>query len=74
MTSYRKIGFIGTGIMGAPMARNLAKAGFEVEAYDYFAEKAEALASDGVTPVKTAVEGRFRQGCHRRHAQHRSHL
>lgn len=56
MTSYRKIGFIGTGIMGAPMARNLARAGFEVEAYDYFAEKAEALAPDGVTPVKTAVE------------------
>ena len=28
-----KIGFIGLGIMGKPMAKNLLKAGFEVVAY-----------------------------------------
>ena len=29
-----KIGFIGLGNMGAPMAHNLAKAGFEVVGFD----------------------------------------
>lgn len=30
-----KIGFIGLGIMGKPMAKNLLKAGFEVVAYTH---------------------------------------
>jgi len=30
----RKVGIIGLGIMGMPMARNLIKAGFEVTAYN----------------------------------------
>lgn len=30
----KKIGFIGLGIMGKPMVKNLLKAGFEVTAYD----------------------------------------
>ncbi len=29
-----KIGFIGLGIMGAPMTRNLIKAGFEVTGFN----------------------------------------
>lgn len=29
-----KIGFIGLGIMGKPMSRNLLKAGFELIVYD----------------------------------------
>ena len=29
-----RIGFIGIGNMGAPMAQNLAKAGFEVVGFD----------------------------------------
>ena len=29
-----KVGFIGLGIMGKPMAKNLLKAGYEVFAYD----------------------------------------
>ena len=33
-----KIGFIGLGIMGKPMARNLLKAGYEVVCYDIVAE------------------------------------
>lgn len=36
-----KVGFIGLGIMGRPMCKNLLKAGYEVTAYDPFA--AEAL-------------------------------
>ncbi len=42
-----RIGFIGLGIMGMPMARNLLRAGFEVVAYNRTAAKAEALAEEG---------------------------
>ena len=44
----RRIGFIGLGLMGAPMARNLALAGFEVTAFNRTPEKARALEGDGV--------------------------
>jgi 3-hydroxyisobutyrate dehydrogenase-like beta-hydroxyacid dehydrogenase len=30
----KKVGFIGLGNMGQPMASNLVKAGFEVKGYD----------------------------------------
>ncbi len=42
-----KIGFIGTGIMGASMARNLLKAGHEVFVYNRTREKAERMRPDG---------------------------
>lgn len=35
-----KVGFIGLGIMGRPMCKNLLKAGYEVTAYDLFAKAA----------------------------------
>lgn len=35
-----KVGFVGLGIMGRPMCRNLLKAGYEVTAYDPFARQA----------------------------------
>lgn len=35
-----KIGFVGLGIMGRPMCKNLLKAGFTVAAYDPFAHEA----------------------------------
>ena len=38
--------FLGLGIMGAPMAANLARAGFEVVAWNRTAEKAQALAAE----------------------------
>ena len=44
-----RIAVLGTGIMGAAMARNLARAGHEVRAWNRTAEKAEPLAADGVT-------------------------
>ena len=34
MPSYNGIGFIGLGVMGAPMARNLVAAGFDVVTYN----------------------------------------
>jgi 3-hydroxyisobutyrate dehydrogenase len=41
------IAFLGTGIMGAPMARNLARAGHDVTVWNRTAEKARPLAEDG---------------------------
>ncbi len=38
-----RVAVLGTGIMGAPMARNLAAAGHEVSAWNRSAEKAEGI-------------------------------
>lgn len=42
--SIKTVALIGTGIMGAPMARNIAKAGFAVHIWNRTAAKAKALA------------------------------
>jgi len=42
-----KIGFIGLGIMGKPMLRNLRKAGHEVLAYDVFPAAVDEVTKDG---------------------------
>ncbi len=44
----KRVGFIGLGIMGMPMARNLIKAGFEVVVYNCTTSKAEQMVSEGV--------------------------
>jgi 3-hydroxyisobutyrate dehydrogenase len=44
-----RVAFLGTGAMGAPMARNLARAGHEVRAWNRTRARAEPLAADGVT-------------------------
>ena len=51
-----RIGFVGTGIMGAPMARNARRAGFEVTVTNRTPARAELLAKDGITVVKTPRE------------------
>ncbi|WP_425624182.1 NAD(P)-dependent oxidoreductase [Agrobacterium radiobacter] len=56
MADIRQIAVIGTGIMGAPMARRLAEAGFSVKAWNRSAEKAAVLAAKGVQPTATAAE------------------
>lgn len=43
----KKIGFIGTGVMGASMVRNLLKHGFEVNVYNRTLAKAKVLENDG---------------------------
>ena len=54
-----QIAWIGTGIMGAPMARRLLAAGYRVKVYNRSPEKARALASDGAIvcadPAEAAV-------------------
>ena len=49
MAEDAKVALLGTGIMGAAMARNLIGAGMEVRAWNRSAEKAEPLAGDGAT-------------------------
>ena len=49
----QKIGFIGLGIMGSPMAKNLMEAGHELVLYNRTKEKAEKLAGDGATVADT---------------------
>ena len=56
MTTTTTVAFLGTGIMGAPMARNCAAAGLQVRAWNRTPEKARALAEYGVTPVDSPAE------------------
>ncbi len=51
-----KVGFIGLGIMGKPMARNLMDAGYEVTVYNRSPEKAEELEASGATVAETPSE------------------
>ena len=51
-----KIGFVGLGIMGAPMARNLLGAGFELSVYNRTAEKCDALVAAGAKRCGSAAE------------------
>ncbi len=51
-----KVGFIGLGNMGAPMAANLAKAGHEVTGFDLAAVTVEGVAM--AASAKAAVTGR----------------
>src|SRR5436309_9132866 len=60
MTDKPTVSVLGTGIMGAAMARNLARAGLGVRAWNRTREKAEPLAADGIRVTDTpaeAVEG-----------------
>jgi len=51
-----KVGFLGLGIMGAPMALNLKKKGFEVTVWNRTAEKARALEAQGLHVAATPAE------------------
>lgn len=50
-----RVAMLGTGIMGAAMARSLAREGHEVVAWNRTAERAHGL-GDGITPVATVAE------------------
>jgi 3-hydroxyisobutyrate dehydrogenase len=52
-----RIAVLGTGIMGAPMARNLAAAGHEVRAWNRSREKAEGLGATVAASPAEAVDG-----------------
>ena len=48
-----RIGFLGMGAMGGPMARRLVQAGFPVVGYDVSEARAAAAARDGVSLAKS---------------------
>lgn len=56
MTDKLTVSVLGTGIMGAAMARNLARAGHDVYAWNRTRAKAEPLTADGVTVTDTPAE------------------
>ena len=51
-----KIGFIGLGIMGKPMARNLMNAGYDLTVYDIVGEPVEELATEGATAASSSSD------------------
>ena len=51
-----KIAFIGLGIMGKPMAKNLLKAGHQLRVYDRKKETMEEMAAAGATLCGSSVE------------------
>jgi 2-hydroxy-3-oxopropionate reductase len=51
-----KVGFIGLGIMGKPMSRNLIKAGHQVVVYDIVPESVAAIAAAGASAGKSAKD------------------
>jgi 3-hydroxyisobutyrate dehydrogenase len=51
-----RIGFVGLGNMGGPMARNLARAGHQVAAFDIVPGLAAACAAAGARPAASAAE------------------
>ena len=52
----REVGFVGTGLMGFPMARNLARAGTSLVVWNRSPEKAAPLADDGARIAKEVGE------------------
>ncbi len=54
--SAERVGFIGLGVMGLPMARNLIKAGFALTVNDRVAERAAMVGKEGARLAGSARE------------------
>src|ERR1700733_10213899 len=68
MLGMAKLGFLGLGLMGYPMARNLARAGHQVAVWSHSAGKAQQLASEEkatacATPKQVAEQADFIFAC-----------
>ena len=51
-----RVGCIGLGTMGAPMAENLLKAGYDLTVYNRTLSKAEKLVSQGASLAHSPAE------------------
>jgi 3-hydroxyisobutyrate dehydrogenase len=51
-----KVGYIGLGALGGPIARRIAVSGFATKVYDVFPAAAEALADSGAIPATSVGE------------------
>ncbi|MEC3913016.1 3-hydroxyisobutyrate dehydrogenase [Nocardia sp. CDC160] len=56
MSNTTKVGFLGLGHMGGPMAANLVEAGYDVLAFDPVPAAQDQARADGATVVATAAE------------------
>ena len=56
MSALPRIAFLGIGLMGLPMAKNLLAAGYPLTAWNRTRSKAEPLADDGAQVADTAQE------------------
>ena len=56
MANKERVGVVGLGIMGKPMAANLMKAGFSVTVYNRTAAKADELRSEGAAVASSPKE------------------
>ena len=56
MNNKPQIAFLGIGLMGNHMARNLLKAGHSLSAWNRTISKAEALAVDGARIAQSPAE------------------
>ena len=56
MSGQETVAVLGAGTMGAPMARNLARAGFAVRVWNRSRDKAESLAKDGAQVCGSPAE------------------
>ena len=65
--TIKRVGFIGLGIMGAPMAANLLKAGFEVTVWNRSPSRTKPLvesgAREGDSPAKVAAASEVTISC-----------
>ncbi len=56
MGEIKKVGFVGLGIMGSRMARNLAQKGFQVAVWNRARERAQQLVQFGASVAATPAE------------------
>ncbi len=56
MTKMTKIGFIGLGIMGKPMSKNLLKAGYSLIVFDLNQDAVNELTASGASAAKNGKE------------------
>ncbi|MBI3091917.1 MAG: NAD(P)-dependent oxidoreductase [Candidatus Tectomicrobia bacterium] len=56
MSAKERIGFIGTGIMGEPMARNLLKAGYDLCVFNRSREKLQGLLAAGAREGRSPTD------------------
>jgi 2-hydroxy-3-oxopropionate reductase len=52
----KKVGFIGLGMMGNPMSKNLLKAGFELTVWNRTESKMKEIVDQGAKPARSAKE------------------
>lgn len=56
MTSKAKIGYVGVGLMGLPMAKRLVSLGYSVRAYDIAPHAMAAARAAGITATSSAAD------------------